>query len=90
MKKFIVEEKMITKTDGYYLVVIEGETHINRTVIKSNIQFFTTEGGYDYCHPWQDAKQNAQAIANGLNELEKMKIEQNKRYPEYQLVTDKL
>ena len=70
---------MSNPTDGYYLVVVEGETHINRTVIKSPIQFFTGESGYDYCHPWQVAKQNAQAIANGLNELEKEKTRQRRR-----------
>lgn len=83
MKNYIIERKMTNKVDGYYLVVVEGETHLNRTVIKSNIQFFTNEGGYDYNHPEKDAKQNAQAIANGLNELEKLKVEQHTRYPEY-------
>lgn len=67
MKKYIVEKQMINNTDGYMAVVIEGETHLNRTVIKSQIQFFTTQGGYDYCHPFAGAEQNAQSIANGLN-----------------------
>jgi len=79
MKKYIIEKKMINKTDGHFLVVVEGETHLNRTIIKSPIQFFTTQGGYNYCHPFEVAKQNAQAIANGLNELEKIKAEQRKR-----------
>ena len=61
---------MINHTDGHYLVVVEGETHLNRTIIKSKIQFFTTQAGYDYNHPWQEAKQNAEAIAEGLNTLE--------------------
>lgn len=78
MENYIVEKKMINKTDGYCIVVVEGETHINRTVIKSNIQFFTTQSGYDYAHPWQLAEQNAQAIANGLNELEKERQRQNR------------
>lgn len=78
MKNYIIEKQMINSKDGYYLVVIEGETHLNRTEIKSSIQFFTLESGYDYCHPYQEAKQNAQAIANGLNELEKIKQEQRK------------
>lgn len=73
MKHYIVEKKMNNATDGYYNVVIEGETHLNRTVISSDIQFFTTQGGYDYNHPWQVAKQNAIAIANGLNQLETIK-----------------
>jgi len=83
MKKYIIEKQMINTTDGYMTVVVEGESHLNRTKIKSDIQFFTTEGGYDYCHPYKDAEQNAQAIANGLNELEKLKQKQNKRYPEF-------
>jgi hypothetical protein len=83
MKNYILEKKMNNTTDGYFLVVIEGETHINRTIIKSDIQYFTTQDGYSYCHPYKDAEQNAQAIANGLNELERMKVEQHKRYPEY-------
>ncbi len=83
MKNYILEKEMYNSTDGYYLVVVEGEAHLNRTIIKSRIQFFTTEGGYNYCHPEKDAEQNAQAIANGLNELEKLKMYQNKRYPEY-------
>ena len=84
MKNYIVEQQMINDHDGYYTVVVEGETHLNRTVIKSSIQFFTYEGGYNYCHPWEDAKQNAQAIANGLNELERLKKEQRTRYPDCQ------
>jgi len=86
MKNYILEKQMNNSTDGYMCVVVEGERHLNRTVIKSDIQFFTTEGGYDYCHPYKDAEQNAQAIANGLNELERMKIEQHNRYPEYNTV----
>ena len=78
MKKFIVEEQMNNNTDGYYAVVIEGEEHLNRTVIKSDIQFFTTQGGYDYCHPWQRAKEYAESIAMGLNEGEKRKELQGK------------
>lgn len=81
MKNYIIEKVMRNTTDGDFQVVVEGEIHINRTVIKSDILFFTTQGGYDYCHPYKDAEQNAQAIANGLNELEKMKVEQNTRYP---------
>lgn len=83
MKNYVLEKQMTNSTDGYMAVVIEGETHLNRTVIVSSIQFFTTQGGYDYCHPFEDAEQNAQAIANGLNELERMKVEQHVRYPEY-------
>lgn len=83
MKNYILEKQMTNSADGYITVVIEGETHLNRTIIRSGIQFFTTEDGYNYCHPYEDAKQNAQAIANGLNELEKLKVEQHKRYPEY-------
>lgn len=79
MTRYIIEKQMINRTDGYYTVVVEGETHLNRTVIKSAIQYFTTQGGYDYCHPWQVAKQNAQAIANGLNQLEELKAQQRKR-----------
>ena len=90
MKNYILEKQMRNHTDGYMAVVIEGETHLNRTVITSSIQFFTTEGGYDYCHPYKDAEQNAQAIANGLNELERMKVEQHKRYPEYCAVGEKV
>ncbi len=88
MKKYITEEQMINSTDGYIVVVVEGETHLNRTIIKSRIQFFTRQGGYDHNHPYQDAKQNAQAIANGLNELEQMKHMQNKRYPQYEEATN--
>lgn len=87
MKNYIIEEQWRNKTDGYIVVVIEGETHLNRTEIKSSIQFFTTEGGYDYCHPYKGAKQNAQAIADGLNELERLKVEQHTRYPEKQLIS---
>jgi len=83
MKHYILEKQMLNGTDGYIVIVIEGETHLNRTMIKSNIQFFTTEGGYDYNHPFKDAEQNAKAMANGLNELERLKTEQRKRYPEY-------
>ncbi len=89
MKNYIIEKKMTNSTDGYVNVVIEGETHLNRTVISSSIQFFTTQGGYDYCHPYKDAEQYAKAIANGLNELEQLKKEQNKRYPEYECNTKK-
>ncbi|MFA6571715.1 MAG: hypothetical protein WCT77_10845 [Bacteroidota bacterium] len=74
---------MQNTTDGNFQVVVEGEAHINRTVIKSDILFFTTQGGYDYCHPYKDAEQNAKAIANGLNKLEEMKVKQKKRYPIY-------
>jgi hypothetical protein len=88
MKNYIVEKQMSNITDGYMAVVIEGETHLNRTVIISDRQFFTTQGGYDYCHPYKDAEQNAKAICNGLNELEKMKVEQNTRYPEYGVVAE--
>lgn len=73
MKNYIVEKKMINRKDGYYDVVVEGETHLNRTRIRSSIQFFTTEGGYDFNHPWKTAEQNAKAIADGLNELERKK-----------------
>lgn len=79
---YILEKQMLNSTDGYILVVVEGQSHLNRTVIKSPIQFFTTQGGYDYCHPYKDAEQNAQAIANGLNNLEEMKKQQRQRYPE--------
>ncbi len=82
MKNYIVEKYMINNTDGYMLVVVEGERHINRTIIKSDIQYFTTQGGYDYNHPLKDAQQNAQAIADGLNQLEKLKAQQNQRYPQ--------
>lgn len=81
MKNYIVEKQMINSIDGYMLVVVAGETHSNRTIIKSSIQFFTLEGGYDYCHPFKDAQQNACAIAKGLNTLEKLKEEQKDRYP---------
>ena len=67
MKKFIIEKQMTNSTDGYYAVVVEGETHMNRTIIKSDIQFFTMQGGYNYCHPESKAKEYAQAIADGLN-----------------------
>ena len=83
MKNYIVEEQMINNTDGYMTVVVEGERHLNRTVIKSSLLYFTTQGGYDYCHPYTGAKQNAQAIANGLNELERLKHEQRTAYPVY-------
>lgn len=84
MKNYIIEKEMTNQTDGHFVVVVEGETHLNRTKIKSSIQFFTTEGGYDYCHPWQKAKDNAQAIANGLNQLEKLKAEKRKMIVELQ------
>ena len=74
MKKYILEKQMSNSNDGYVAVVVEGETHLNRTVIKSSVQFFTTESGYSYNHPYKDAEQNAQAIADGLNDLEQMKI----------------
>lgn len=67
MKHYIVEKKKSNVHDGRYNVVVEGETHLNRTIITSSIQFYTTEGGYNYNHPWQRAKANAQAIADGLN-----------------------
>jgi hypothetical protein len=73
MKNYIVELVMTSKTDGYYAVVIEGERHLNRTKIISSIQYFTLVGGYDYNHPRRVAEQNARAIANGLNQLEKIK-----------------
>ncbi len=69
MTKYIVEKQMTNSTDGYMAVVIEGEVHLNRTIIKSDIQFFTTEGGYKFNHPYESAERNAQAIAKGLNEL---------------------
>ena len=86
MKNYIVEEVMNNATDGHFQVVVEGEKHINRTVIKNGILFFTTQAGYDYCHPVQVARQNAKAIANGLNKLEKLKDEQRKvivEHPNY-------
>lgn len=67
MKDFIVELQMTNATDGYYCVVVEGENHLNRTVIKSDIQFFTRQGGYKLCHPEDRAKFYANAIAFGLN-----------------------
>lgn len=79
---------MYNATDGHYLVVVEGEDHINRTVIKSNIQFFTTESGYDYNHPWEATKQNAAAIAQGLNHLESIKKKQRKRIPDMSKVSN--
>lgn len=81
MKNYIVEKQMTNSTSGYYLVVVEGEDHLNRTVIKSKLQFFTTEGGYDYCHPWQRAKSIAEAIANGLNlrEEQRQRNEEERR-----------
>ncbi len=81
MKKYIIEIQMSNSTDGYCCVVVEGERHLNRTIIKSSIHFFTTQGGYNFNHPEQDAMQNAQAIADGLNALEKAKEQQNTRYP---------
>jgi len=75
MKKFIIEKQMLNKKDGYYAVVVEGETHLNRTVIKSSLQFFTLEGGYDFCHPWGKAKAYAEAIAEGLNRSEQEKAQ---------------
>lgn len=66
-KKFIVEQKMNNNTDGYYQVVVEGENHLNKTVIRSDIQFFTRQSGYDYNHPEQRAKEYADKIAAGLN-----------------------
>lgn len=90
MKNYIIEKKMRNATDGNFQVVIEGETHLNRTVITSDMLFFTFEGGYSYCHPYKDAEQNAQAIANGLNQLEKLKVEQNTRYPEYRALEEKI
>jgi len=74
MKKYIIENKPTTSTDGYIDVVVEGETHINRVRIRSAIQFYTTESGYDYCHPLSRAKENAQAIADGLNQLERDRV----------------
>ena len=71
MKNYIIEKQMTNSTDGYFVVVVEGETHQNKTVIKSQIQFFTTEGGYDYCHPIYRAEKNAQAIADGLNQMQR-------------------
>ena len=66
---------MTNSTDGHFVVVVEGEVHLNRTVIKSGLLFFTTQGGYCYNHPIEAARQNAQAIANGLNRLERLKEE---------------
>lgn len=73
MKHFIVENQKQGSTDGYFAVVVKGETHLNRTVIKSDLQFYTTQNGYDYCHPWQKAKEYAEAIADGLNNMIKQK-----------------
>lgn len=73
MKRYIVEKRMTNDFDGHFAVVVEGENHLNRTVITSDIQFFTTRGGYDYCHPKHRARENAEAIANGLNILERSK-----------------
>lgn len=87
MKHYIIEKNMLNKTDGYFQVVVEGETHLNRTIIKSKIQFFTTQGGYDYNHPLEQARDNAQAIANGLNHLEKLKAENRKRIVELKPMT---
>jgi hypothetical protein len=86
MKKYITEKQMTNSTDGYHAVVVEGERHLNRVVIKSDIQFFTTQGGYCYNDPEEGALQNARAIARGLNELEKMKESQGTRYPKYEEV----
>ena len=75
MKNYIIEKEMTNNTDGYWIVVVEGESHLNRTKIKSSIQFFTSKGGYDYCHPWERAKENAQAIADGLNQKQNEPLE---------------
>lgn len=71
MKNYITEKNMINGTDGYYDVVIEGEKHLNRVKIRSGIQFFTTQGGYDHNHPESRARENAEAIAEGLNVRER-------------------
>jgi hypothetical protein len=64
---------MNNQTDGYYVVVVEGEKEtVNRTVIKSDIQFFTIRDGYNYSHSWQRAKKNAEAIAFGLNNFKQL------------------
>lgn len=80
MKKYVVELKMQNDTDGYYLVVVEGEKHLNRTQIKSSIQFFTRQSGYDYNHPESRAKENAEAIAFGLNSLESGNIKHDQEF----------
>lgn len=70
MRKFIVEHEEKTATRGYYVVVEEGETGKNRFMIKTERQFYTTEEGYDYCHPQNRALVYAQSIADGLNQME--------------------
>lgn len=69
-RKFIVEKNKTTSKSGYYDVVQEGEEGVlNRVRIRSRLQYYTTEPGYNYCHPWQRAKENAEAIAKWLNQL---------------------
>lgn len=79
MKRYITEKNMVNNTDGYFDVVVEGERHLNRVRIRSSIQQFSTQSGYDFCHPLEVAKQNAEAIANGLNRLELEKNKQNRK-----------
>ena len=85
MKKYIVEHEPVSNQSGYYIVVVEGETHLNRTKIKSDIQYYTFEAGYDYNHPIEVAQQNAKAIANGLNQLEEIKNQQKRRIVNHKL-----
>lgn len=81
MKKYIIEKQMTNSTDGYIAVVVEGETHINRTCIKSSCQYFTTLGGYSYSSPLELAEKNAKAIASGLNAMERKEAERGKNPP---------
>lgn len=74
---------MRNATDGNFQVVIEGETHLNRTVITSDMLFFTFEGGYSYCHPYKvvgditenQVREYLQFEIGAINTLEKNPID---------------
>lgn len=67
------KKKMINETDGRYLVgPQEGllqENLLNPETL-STMLFFTSQGGYDYCHPHRRAEANASLIAAAPDMLE--------------------
>ena len=74
MKKenWIVKHKKINGHDGQYFVIPENQDGIlNPDKIISKLMFYTTQGGYDFCHPHSRAKAVAVLIAEAPNIKEK-------------------
>jgi len=69
--------EMQNKTDGRYIIMIQDDidnhpTLLNPETITGKLLWFTTEGGYDYCHPHSRAKERAEKICKSYNEYDQL------------------